>query len=303
MSVISKANLFPVELENELFNKVKGHSSLAMMSASEAVPFCGKDIFTFAFSNHLSVVGENAEKPAGDGVVAPVTMKPIKVVYQERVSDEFMYAAEERQVDFLKAFEDGFAKELGRGLDVMALHGFDPKTNTAASTVIGNNHFDYVIDSDNVVEYDADAPDAGIDSAVALVEANEYAANGAVLSPITRADIAKMRTTDGARVYPEFAFGGAPDKLGAMNMDINTTVSVGGGDDRAYVGDFENAFRWGIAKEIPMKVIEYGDPDGQGDLQNQNQVVIRAEAYIGWAILDANAFAKVSVADDTGDNT
>ena len=297
MSVISKANLFPVELENELFNKVKGHSSLAMMSASEAVPFCGKDVFTFAFSNHLSVVGENGNKPAGDGVVTPVTIKPVKVVYQERVSDEFMYAAEERQIEFLKAFEDGFAKELGRGLDIMALHGFDPKTNTAASTVIGNNHFDYVIDSANVVTYDATKADENIDDAVGAVEAAEYAATGVIIAPAMRTAIAKLTAAGKQRAYPEFAFGGKPDTLGAMKLDVNATVSVAGGDDRAYVGDFENAFRWGIAKEIPMKVIEYGNPDGQGDLQAMNQVVVRAEAYIGWAILDADAFAKVTVSD------
>ena len=80
-----------------------------------------------------------------------------------------------------------------------------------------------------------------------------------------------------------------------MTLDSNATVSVNGGNDRAYVGDFKNCFRWGIAKEIPLKVIEYGNPDGQGDLQAKNQVVLRAEAYIGWAIMDNAAFAKVAV--------
>ena len=42
-----------------------------------------------------------------------------------------------------------------------------------------------------------------------------------------------------------------------------------------------------------MEVIQYGDPDGQGDLKRTNEVVIRAEAYIGWAILDPKAFARV----------
>lgn len=297
MATIAKASLFPVELESELFNKVKGHSSLARMSASEAVPFVGKDIFTFAFSNHLSVVGEGASKPAGDGVVTPVTMKPIKVVYQERVNDEFVYAAEERQIEYLKAFEEGFARELGRGLDIMALHGFDPKTNTAASTVIGNNHFDYVITSGNTVTYVAANADTVIDDAVSKVEAAEYEANGVIIAPAVRSDIAKLTGSGKVRAYPEFAFGGAPDKLGSMTLDVNATVSVNGGDNRAYVGDFQNAFRWGIAKEIPLKVIEYGNPDGQGDLQAQNQIVLRAEAYIGWAILDAAAFAKVAISD------
>ena len=59
------------------------------------------------------------------------------------------------------------------------------------------------------------------------------------------------------------------------------------------MGDFQNAFRWGYAKNIPLEVIEYGDPDGQGDLTRTNEVVLRAEAFIGWGILDPNSFAIV----------
>lgn len=61
----------------------------------------------------------------------------------------------------------------------------------------------------------------------------------------------------------------------------------------AYVGDFENAFKWGYADQIPMEVIEYGDPDGQGDLKRTNEVLLRAEAWIGWAILDKGAFSRI----------
>ena len=59
------------------------------------------------------------------------------------------------------------------------------------------------------------------------------------------------------------------------------------------MGDFENAFRWGYADEIPMEVIQYGDPDGQGDLKRTNEVVLRAEAWIGWGILNKDAFARI----------
>ena len=62
----------------------------------------------------------------------------------------------------------------------------------------------------------------------------------------------------------------------------------------ALVGDFAGAFRWGYANNIPLEVIEYGDPDGAGhDLKQYNEVCLRAEAYIGWGILDADAFAAV----------
>ena len=290
MAVISKGTNFPVQLERELFSLVKGHSSLAKLSRSEALPFVGKDIFTFNFSNDISIVGENNAKPVGDGVVEPVRMAPVKVVYQMRVSDEFMYASEEYQMNILGQFADGFAKKLGSGLDKMAMHGIDPKSGQASS-IIGNNCFDKKVTS-NVVTYNTTTPDENIDDAVALVEAGEYTANGIALAPAMRGALAKEKDANGARMYPEFAFGATPDTLGSMTLDTNATVDVA--DDKAIVGDFENAFRWGIAKELPIETIEFGDPDGQGDLKRNNQIVLRSEAFIGWAIMDANAFAIVN---------
>ena len=285
MAVLAKGNLFPAQIEREIFSKVKGHSTLAKLSDQEALPFVGKDIFTFNFSSDVSIVGENGEKPAGDATVVPVSMQPVKVVYQMRVSDEFMYASDEYKINVLKSFADGFAKKLGSGLDKMAFHGVNPATGTTSSLISGKS-FDTLVT--NSVTYDESKADENIDDAVALVESAEYESTGVALSPATRGAIAKL-TANGARKYPEFAFGATPNTLGAMSLDTNATVNT----DNAIVGDFKNAFKWGIAKQLPMDIIEYGNPDGQGDLKAQNQVVIRSEAYIGWAIMDADAFAIV----------
>lgn len=295
MSALAKGSIFPVELEKEIFNKVKGHSSIAKVSAQDAIPFVGKDIFTFNFSSDLAIVGENAEKPAGDATISPVSIRPIKVVYQMRTSDEFMYASEEYKLNILQAFADGFAAKLGAGLDKMALHAINPANTTTASTVIGTNNFDSAVTQ--TVTYASTTADANIDDAVALVAGNEYVANGCIISPTMQSAIAKL-SANGARKYPDFAFGATPDALGNMILDTNATVSAkytGATDtDHAIVGDFANAFRWGIAKELPLQTIEYGDPDNTGvDLKGSNQVCLRSEAYIGWAILDANAFARV----------
>lgn len=293
MAALAKGSLFPSTLEAKIFNLAKGHSSLAKMSGQEALPFNGKDIFTFNYSSDISVVGENAEKPAGDGVVAPVSMQPVKVVYQMRVSDEFMYASEEYKVNILNAFAEGFAMKLGAGLDKMAMHGINPATGQGV-TALQAKSFDTLVT--NKVEYVGDNADTNIDSAVALVESAEYAVNGAIISPITRGAIAAL-STDNGRKYPEFAFGATPATLGAMKLDSNATVSANSSVDRAIVGDF-TAFKWGIAKQLPLEVIEYGDPDNTGkDLKCSNQVCLRSEAYIGWAIMTPAAFARVTDED------
>ncbi len=297
MSAIEKGNLFPVELEQELFSLVKGHSTLAKLSNQEPLPFVGKDIFTFDFASDIAIVAEGAQKPVGDGVIEPVRIVPLKVVYGMRVTDEFVFASEEKKIDYLRKFNDGFAKKLGAGLDKMAFHGFNPATKTLATATIGNNCFDKKVTT-NVVTYAAANADTNIDAAIAMIETSEYQANGLAISPTMRGAISAL-TANGARKYPDFAFGGIPATLGSMRLDNNITVSEKAtddqttGNDQAIVGDFENCFRWGIAKELPLEVIQYGDPDGQGDLKRNNQVYLRSEAYLGWAIMDANAFARV----------
>ena len=291
MSVLNKGAIFPAQLESEIFSKVKGHSTLAKLSNQEALPFVGKDIFTFNFSSDLAIVGESAEKPAGDATITPVSMQPIKVVYQMRTSNEFLYAAEEYQMNVLAAFGDGFAAKLGSGLDKMAMHGVNPATGTT-SALINTKSFDALVTA-NKVTYAAATPDANIDAAVALVEAGEYPVNGLAMSTVMRGAIAGL-TANGQRKYPEFGFGAVPETLGSMKMDVNATVSANSSKDRAIVGDFENCFRFGIAKQLPLEVIEYGDPDGQGDLKKLNQVLLRSEAFIGWAIMDPAAFAIVA---------
>ena len=290
MSTLSMGTLFPKELVTEMFSKVKGHSSLAKMSGQEAIPFAGKDYFVFSLDSDVSIVGENAAKPAGDASVTPVTVKPIKVVYQSRVSDEFMNAAEEAQLQTLRDFADAFAKRVGAALDKMAIHGVNPATGSI-SDVIGQNYFDYKCAS-TAITYNASTPDANLESAIAVLETNEYSPSGIALAPTMRSALGGMKTTAGAFLYPAFQFGGVGD-LGGIPVDSNVTISANNSNDRAIVGDF-SAFKWGFAKEIPLEVIEYGNPDGGSyDLKQANQVLLRSEAWIGWGILDADAFCLV----------
>lgn len=288
---LSKGSLFDPVLVKDLVSKVKGHSSLAVLSAQTPIPFNGRKEFTFTMDSEIDVVAENGKKSHGGITVDPVTIVPIKVEYGARISDEFLYASEEEQLDILKSFNDGFAKKLASGLDIMAFHGINPRSGEA-SAVIGENNFDSKVTQK--VVYTAATPDANIEAAIGLVEGSDKDVSGMAIAPTVRADLAKMTKQNGEKMYPEFAFGGKPTTLGAQKLDINKTVSVKD-VDKAIVGDFANMFKWGYAKEIPMEIIKYGDPDNSGkDLKGYNQVYIRAEAYLGWGILDGASFARVT---------
>lgn len=292
--VISKGSLFPEVLIPDLIQKTVGASALAKLCAAKPIPFNGQKEFTFTLDKEVDVVAENGAKTKGGATVAPVTIVPIKIEYGARVSDEFLYAAEDARLDILSAFTDGFARKAARGLDLMAFHGVNPRT-AAASTVIGSNHFDAKV-TQAVTIAQGDKPDDNMEAAIALVQGSDREVNGAMLAPVFKSALAKQTTTDGAKLYPQLAWGAAPGEINGLRVETASTLSANSSLDRALVGDFASSFRWGYAKEIPIEVIKYGNPDNDatlGDLKGHNQVYLRAEAYIGWGILDPNAFAFV----------
>ena len=291
MAVLSKGTLFDPELVTDLINKVKGKSSLAVLSKQVPVSFNGNKIFTFTLDKDVDVVAENGKKSEGGVSVEPVKIIPIKIEYGARVSDEFIYAADEEKISILKAFNEGFAKKVARGIDLMAFHGINPRTKQA-SDVISTNHFDSLVTQ--TLTFDKAQIEENIETAVAMIQGANGEVSGIAMSPIFSQELAKLKV-NGVKQYPELAWGANPGTINGLPADINTTISEGDQvKDRSIVGDFANMFKWGYAKEIPLQVIEYGDPDNSGkDLKGYNQVYLRAEAYIGWAILDAKSFARI----------
>lgn len=291
MAVLSKGTLFDPELVTDLINKVKGKSSLAVLSKQVPVSFNGNKIFTFTLDKDVDVVAENGKKSEGGVSFEPVKIIPIKIEYGARISDEFLFAADEEKINVLKAFNEGFAKKVARGLDLMAMHGVNPRTKLA-STVIGTNHFDNLV-SQKVV-YTKAQVEENIESAIALVHGSNGVVSGMAMSTEMSSELAKLKV-NGVKQYSELAWGANPGSINGLPVDINTTVSEGiDNKEKAIVGDFANMFKWGYAKEIPLEVIEFGDPDNSGkDLKGYNQVYLRAEAYIGWGILDEKAFARI----------
>lgn len=284
---------FPAPLISEMFEKVNGRSSIAKLSAQKPIPFAGATEFVFTMDGKAQIVGESGKKEKNQSNKEPVVIRPIKFVYQTRITNEFMYMSDEARIPYLKAFADGFSKKIAEGLDISAFHGLNPYTMTAA-TQIATNNFEAVV-TGNVGTYAAATVDDDIDTQIQAVVAGGGVVNGIALSPTAGADLAKIKV-NGVVQYPEYRFGQNPDSFYGMGSDVNPTVSAhaSGASHIVHVilGDFQNAFRWGFAKNVPLEIIEYGDPDQTGrDLKAYNEVCLRSEAYIGWGILDADSFA------------
>lgn len=291
---LKQGTLFQPELVKELISKVQGRSVLAKLSSQSPIPFNGVEQFIFNLEGNAQIVGEGQQKGAGKAVVDTKVIKPLKFVYQARITDEFKYASEEKQLEYLSQFADGFAKKIADAFDIAAIHGLEPKGLTDA-TFRDTNSFDGLVTA-NIVNYAEDKFDDNIDAAVQQIVAKGGEVTGVALSPVGGQSLAKLKV-NGVSQYPEFRFGQNPDSFYGMKSDVNKNLTVTGGTaqtDHAIVGDFENRFKWGYAENIPMEIIEYGDPDGAGrDLKAYNEVLLRAEAFIGWGILDADAFARV----------
>ena len=286
-TILNKGTMFPTEIVSDLFSKVKGKSSLVVLSQQIPVAFNGNEIFIFSMDDEVNIVAESEAKSAGNVTVAPVKVVPIKIEYGTRVSDEFMTASEEKQLDVLKAFNDGFAKKVARGLDIMAMHGVNPRTGEVSALI--QHYFDQ---GKNTVTYTAETADDNVEDAIEKI--GDYDATGIAMAKTFATAMGKLENGQGGKLYPELAWGGQPKAVNSVPTSVNSTVSFGGSKDMAIVGDFANCFKWGYAKQIPLEVIPYGDPDNTGkDLKGHNQVYIRAEVYIGWAILDQAAFARV----------
>lgn len=289
----SRDNLFGETLVKDLISKVKGKSSLAALSGQTPIPFNGLKEFIFSMDNEIDIVAENGKKTEGGITVEPVKIVPIKFEYGARVSDEFLYATEEEQLDILTAFNDGFAKKVAKGLDLAAMHGINPRTRQA-STVVGTNHFDAKVTQ--TVDYASATPDDNLDDAIALIHGSEGDVTGMALSTQFGAAMAKVKA-NGVVQYPEFRFGASPKTLNGLHTDVNRTIYTAESKDHAIIGDFQTAFKWGYSKQIPMEIIKYGDPDNSGkDLKGYNQVYIRAEVYLGWGILLPEYFARIKEA-------
>ena len=293
MAVLSKGSLFDPVLVEDLFNKVKGHSSLAKLSGMTPISFNGNKEFTFSMDKEVDIVAENGTKSEGGVTIAPLTIVPIKMEYGARVSDEFMYAEEETQLNILQAFNDGFSVKVARGLDLAAIHGVNPRTGTA-SAVVGTNNFDTAITQ--TVEYTEADPDTNVEAAVALVQGSDGDISGIAMSSIFSGALAKLKV-NGVKQFPELAWGANPTSVNGLPSDVNSTISGASSEDRAIVGDYAGMFKWGYAKQIPVEMIPYGDPDNSGvDLKSKNQVYIRAEVYLGWGIMDPASFCRIATA-------
>jgi hypothetical protein len=254
------------------------------------------DHFTFTTTPKAELVGEGANKSSNDGTPTKVTANTYKVQVTYRFSNELKWADEDYQTQIVENLVANIATALSRALDLLAIHGVNPKTG---NTGVVTEYFNKAANGVDHVTATA-SPQADIESAAAALQAAGYIATGIALDPAYAGTLArtKVSETDQRPLYPELGLGFGFTSFQGLTAAASDTVSGRqelGEEDvtvSALMGDF-NAFKWGVAREVPLELIEFGDPDGAGDLKRTNEVAIRAESVLGFAIFDGAAFSII----------
>ena len=284
----------PDQILTPWLGKVKYGSAVATLSAAEPMKFGPGQWMTFDIGE-AEYVGEGANK--GGSTVTPTTktVKPFKFHKTVRWTEEVKWANEDHQLGVIEQILGLIQPALSRALDFGVFHGINP-TGGAAVTAMT----EHLSDTTNAVEIGAsDKPYSNVDAADALVLADSFMPRDIALDPSFASVFGSLRnSTSEQKLYPDLAYATAPaGRLENHNSSVSNTVGAVGvaatdTDVKAFVGDF-SAIRWGVQKAIGLEMIEYGDPDGAGDLKRNNQVAFRAEVVYGWGIADLNAFAKI----------
>jgi len=238
------------------------------------------------------VVGEAAAKSPTPTAHPLRHIKTIKLQYTERFSNEFLEFDKQKKT---KIINELAAKWMGSDfqadLDTIVIHGINPLTGEKSAVVS-----DYITKAGSSILVPStgttgETINKDLQDAVAEV-AGSLGANGIAFSNTAAAKLAGLKTATGAPVYPS---------LGSFGLNVESfeglkaaaSKEVGEYDNvQIIVGDWD-ALRWGIASEFPVDLIEYGDPDGQGDLKRYNQIALRYEVIFGFGIANPDALAVI----------
>lgn len=256
------------------------------------------DHFTFTGTPKAELVGEGANKSSNDGTPTKVTAKTYKVQVTYRFSQELMWADEDYQAGIVDNLVANVATALSRALDLIAIHGVNPKTGEISSSVANyfekaGNGVSRVVSTNN--------PQTDIETAASDLQEAGYIATGIAFDPVFAGQLAREKDGENRPLYPELGLGFGFENFQGLQAAASDTVSgrqeleSDEANLQAIMGDW-NAFQWGVAREVPLETIEYGDPDGLGDLKRTNEIAIRAEAVLGYAIFDGAAFSLISKA-------
>lgn len=287
----------PREVVSIIGAKVKDTSTIAALSQAEPEIFADKSYLVFNGASEAEVVAEGAAKSYYTESPATVVAKTTTIQTTTRVSNQLRWADEDNRLEIIKAIQEDQAKALGRALDYIVYHAVSPKTGDAISGYTGLSAESYV----NKVYLGATLAAATKAQLLASIDGmaeavNEtYEIDGVALAKAYANALRKIRAhASDLRLYPEIPLNLNVGSLEGIPAACSNTVNGARISPAtgilAIMGDYK-LIRWGLVRDIQAEIIEFGDPDNQGDLKRYNQIAYRTEAVLAHAIIDPAAFS------------
>lgn len=291
----------PADLAQGIVQQVQSGSAVAALSNQHPMLFGNTNIVTFNTTPRAEFVEEAGEKGPADAKFGVVQAVPHKVQVTVRFDQETEWADDDYKLGVLQTVAQSGATALARALDLGVFHRLNPSTGTVIS-----GWTNYLTATTKQVT-GTDNPDADIEKAIGLVltDGEGYDVNGLALDKQEAFALATVRDKQGRPLYPELGYGTSMTSFKGIRTQVTSTVDAPEAQasakptSAAIVGDFANGIFWGIQRQLPVTRIDYGDPDGLGDLQRHNQFALRLEILYAWYVFQ-NRFAVVNRATAAG---
>lgn len=279
----------PRDVAASIIAGARNASTVAALSGQEPMLFRDNSYIVFTDSGEAQVLGEGATHTATATAPASKTATRFKVQTTTRVSRDSLYADEDSALDLVKNIQSVQSAAVGRAIDYIVYHGVDPSTGTPLT---GFTALTASSGGATVVTASTKAGDDFDKLTSAVID--DYDINGVAMARSFANSLRVLRTTGGAKVYPEIPLTLQPGTVDGIKAATSNTVNgkaiTPASGVEAIIGDF-NMIRYGILRDVTTEVIEYGSPDGGPDLKSVGEVAIRTATQIAVAILDPRAFA------------
>ena len=296
MPVLATSGIdLPKNIAAGLWTKAVTGSAVAALCGAEPQQFGTVDYMTFTTPPRAEYVAEAAAKgTTGTGFGVKVAT-PHKAHVTMRFNEEVQWADEEYQLGVLKTLADAGAVALSRALDLGVFHGINPLTGVATASIVADDRINTTTNRTETIG--ASTADTEFEAAAGLLIAGGYTPNGVAFDPKFAWTLSTARYTDGRKKFPELGIGTGISNFQGLKAATSSTLSglpeAADTKLRAMLADW-TALRWGVQKTVPVEIIRFGDPDGQGDLKRQNQIAMRLEIVWGWAVMDLLAFSAIN---------
>lgn len=280
----------PRNIFSTMLDKAKDASTIAQLATQEPKKFEEGEALIFTPSAEAEVVTEGAAKSSYEQKMDSVKAYTVTFQTTTRVSDQLKWADEDHQLKIVSNIVKDQGEAAGRLLDYIIYHLFNPLPKTALT--LG----DFQKLSAAAVQV-TDAGDAvtNLDALEAAI-GDVYEINGLAMSRKFARSLRTARNSQGIKLYPEVPMNlkvGSVDGVRAsVSGTVNGTLMTGASASNvlAFMGNF-NLINWGMVRAATSEVIEYGDPDGKGDLKRFNQIAYRTEGVLAYYVLDPKGFA------------